>query len=138
LAVNYATLGLNLTPPPSYGTTQTSTGGPSPSGMPLYPIGTGKASGTGAVGTTTDRDDDNEVYTGTTDVTQIDQITSAPVDPNKSYPDGIKGWIEEKLDYAFAPTVEYNRVTGTYRATGPGGAITGVMGPLGGIMQGTG
>ena len=136
MAINYGTLGLNLTPPPTYGTTQTTTGGPSPSNMPLYPIGTGKASGTGAVGTTTDRGGDDEKYTGTTDVTQIDQITSAPVDPNKSYPEGIKGWIQEKVDYALAPTVEYNRVTGTYRASGPGGAVTGMMGPLGGMLQG--
>jgi len=138
MAINYGTLGLNLTPPPTYGTTQTSTGGPSPTNMPLYPIGTGKASGTGDVGTTTDRGGDDEKYTGTTDVTQIDAITSAPVNQSaKSYSDGIKGWIEEKLDYALAPTVEYNRVTGTYRATGPGGAITGAMGQLGGLMQGT-
>ena len=137
MAINYGTLGLTLTPPPTYGTAQTSTGGPSPSNMPLYPIGTGKASGTGAVGTTTDRGGDDEKYTGTTDVTQIDPITSAPVNQSaKSYPEGIKGWIQEKLDYALAPTVEYNRVTGTYRASGPGGAVTGMMGPLGGIMQG--
>jgi len=139
MAINYGTLGLTLTPPPTYGTTQTTTGGgPSPSGMPLYPIGTGKASGTGAVGTTTDRGDSpDEKYTGTTDVTQINPITSAPVNQSaKSYPEGIKGWIEEKIDYALAPTVEYNRVSGTYRARGPGGAITGMMGPLGGLMQG--
>ena len=137
MAINYGTLGLTLTPPPTYGTAQTTTGGPSPSGMPLYPIGTGKASGTGAVGTTTDRGGDDEKYTGTTDVTQIDKLTSAPVNQSaKTYPEGIKGWIEEKIDYALAPTVEYNKVTGSYRATGPGGAVTGMMGPLGGIMQG--
>jgi len=135
MAINYGTLGLNLTPPPTYGTTQTTTGGvPSPSGMPLYPIGTGRASATGTE--TTDRSDTHE-YTGPTTATQIDKLTTVPVNQfAKSYPEGIKGWIEEKLDYALAPTVEYNRVTGTYRATGPGGGVTAVAGPLGGIMQG--
>jgi len=138
MAVNYGTLGLTLTPTPMYGTVQTTTSGPSPSGMPLYPIGTGRASGTSSVGTTIERgSDDNDGYTGTTDVTQIDPITSAPVNQfAKSYPSGIKGWIQESIDYALAPTVEYNRVTGTYRASDPGGAVSGMMGPLGGIMQG--
>lgn len=138
MATDYSTLGLTVAPNQTYSTVSTDTYGPSPSAMPLYPIGTGKASATGPVGTTTDKGgNDNEVYTGTTDVTQIDPITSAPVNQSaKSYPEGIKGWIQEKVDYALAPTVEYNRVTGTYRATGPGGAVTGMMGPLGGIMQG--
>ena len=137
MATNYSTLGLAVAPNQTYSTVSTDTYGPSPSAMPLYPIGTGKAAGTSAVGTTVDRGGDDKVYTGTTDVTQIDKITSAPVNQSaKSYPEGIKGWIEEKIDYALAPTVEYNKVTGTYRATGPGGGITGVMGPLGGMMQG--
>jgi len=137
MATNYSTLGLTVAPTQTYSTVSTDTYGPSPSAMPLYPIGTGKAAGTSTVGTTVDRGGDDKVYTGTTDVTQIDKLTSAPVNQSaKSYPEGIKGWIEEKIDYALAPTVEYNRVTGTYRATGPGGGVTGVMGPLGGIMQG--
>jgi hypothetical protein len=136
MATNYSTLGMQLMPTPAYGTQQTATSGPQPSSMPLFPIGTGRAAGTSSVGTTVDRDGDEEKYTGTTDVTQIDPITSAPVDPNKSYPDGIKGWIQDKVDYALAPTVEYNRVTGSYRASGPGGGITGMMGPLGGMVQG--
>ena len=137
MATDYSTLGLTVAPTQTYSTVSTDTYGPSPSAMPLYPIGTGRAAGTSAVGTTIDRGGKEHVYSGPTTATQIDKLTSAPVNQSaKSYPKGIKGWIEEKIDYALAPTVEYNKVTGTYRATGPGGAITGMMGPLGGIMQG--
>jgi len=130
LAINYGTLGLTLTPPPAYGTTQTGTGGPTPSGMPQFPIGTGRASGTGAVGsTTTTQYGDDNTYTGTLDVKQIDKLTSAPVDKTaKSYPEGIKGWIQEKIDSALAPNMEYNSVTGTYRATDAGAA--GIVAPV--------
>jgi hypothetical protein len=113
---------MQLTAPTMYGTQATSTTGPTPSGYPDYPIGTGRASGTGAVGTTISRGDDNK-YTGSTTVTQIDKITSMPANPNQQYPDTIAGWIESVLDYALDPDVEFNPVTGTYRARGPGGAI---------------
>jgi hypothetical protein len=130
MAINYGTLGLTLTPPPTYGTAQTSTGGPSPSNMPQFPIGTGRASGTGSVGsTTTTQYGDDNTYTGTLDVKQIDKLTSAPVDKTaKSYPEGIKGWLEEKIDSALAPNMEYNSVTGTYRATDAGAA--GIVAPM--------
>ena len=135
MAVNYGTLGLTLTPPPTYGTAQTSTGGPTPSGMPMFPIGTGRARGTGAVGsTTTTQYGDDNTYTGKLDVKQIDKLTSAPVDKTaKSYPEGIKGWLEEKIDSALAPNMEYNSVTGTYRATDAGMA-GGVAGPFAAVL----
>jgi len=130
MATNYSTLGLQLMPTPTYGTQQTATSGPQPSNMPAFPIGTGRASGTGAVGsTTTTQYGDDNTYTGTLDVKQIDKLTSAPVDKTaKSYPGGIKGWLEETIDSVLAPNVEYNSVTGTYRATDAGAA--GIVAPM--------
>ncbi len=128
MATNYQTLGMELRPRPMYGTNLTTTtgGAPSPSGTTPFPIGTGRASATGTE--TTDRGGDpDQEYTGDLSVTQIDKLTSAPVNQSaKSYPDGIKGWIQEKIDYALQPEVSYNQVTGTYRAVGPGGGIGGI------------
>lgn len=135
-SVNYPTLGMQLTAPTIYGTQATSTTGPTPSGYPDYPIGTGKASGTGAVGTTVSGGGDDNIYRGSTTVTQIDPITSMPANPKQQYPDTIAGWIESKIDYVLDPDVQYNPVTGTYRATSPGGGVGAfaAMAPFGGLV----
>jgi hypothetical protein len=137
MAINYGTLGLTLTPPPTYGTAQTSTGGPSPSGMPLFPIGTGKASGTGSVGTTTDRtsSNDNENYTGSLTADQISRISSMPSDPSiRPEATSLKEEISNYLADIMNPNVEFNAVTGTYRNT-DFGAASAAAGPFGAIVD---
>ncbi len=49
---------------------------------------------------------------------------------DKKYDDGIGGWLEKKIDQAFAPRVKFNKLTQTYRVTNPGGAINYMLGPL--------
>jgi len=137
MAINYGTLGLNLTPPPTYGTVQTSTGGPSPSGMPLYPIGTGKASGTGAVGTTTDHGsaNDNDNYTGSLEATEISRISSMPSDPSiRPEPTSLSDMIGDYISAALDPSVAFDATTGTYRATNAG-AATAAAGPIGAVFD---
>lgn len=137
MAINYGTLGLSLTPPPTYGTTQTSTGGPSPSDTPLYPVGTGRAAGTGSVGSTLDRasPNDNTDYEGSLEAAGISRISSMPSDPSaRPEPTSLNGKIEDYLSAVFDPSVEFDSVTGKYRATSMGGASA-AAGPVGAVFD---
>jgi hypothetical protein len=135
MAINYGTLGLNLTPPPTYGTVQTTTGGPSPSNMPLYPIGTGKAAATGAVGTTTDKGSDIDNYKGSLEATEISRISSMPSDPSiRPEATSLKEKISNYLADIMNPSVAFNAVTGTYRNTSFG-AASAAAGPFGAVVD---
>ena len=99
-------------------------------------VGTGRARGTGPVGSTVSGGDDNdrqltpEEYQRQVDYFADNEFAGV-YSPDKEYPDTLAGYLQKSLDYALAPHVEFNKLTQTYRATGPGGAIESMMGPLG-------
>ena len=110
---------------------------PKPSGIRQDQIvGTGRARGTGPVGSTVSGGDDNDrQLTPEEYQRQVDYFAdnkfAGSYSPDKEYPDTLSGYLQKSLDYALAPHVEFNKLTQTYRATGPGGAIESMMGPLG-------
>ena len=140
MATNYGTLGLTLTPTPTYGTVQTGTAGPSPSDTPLYPVGTGRAAGTGSVGSTLDRasPNDNTDYEGSLEAAGISRISSMPSDPSaRPEPTSLNDMIGDYLSAALDPSVDFDATTGTYRSSSFGGA-TGAAGPAGVVFDALG
>ena len=113
---------------------------PKPSGIrqdSIQQIGTGRARGTGSVGSSGDDGGDNEL-TPEEYQRQVDYFTNnefaGVYSPDKQYPKTLAGYLQKSLDYALAPHVEFNKLTQTYRATGPGGLIESAMGPLAAFM----
>jgi len=113
-------------------------------GFERFPIGTGKARGTGEVGTTrrreiTDYGDDKVSYEGPTTATAISSVTAAPANPfEKTYSQDLKGMIAQKVDESLGVNPTYNPITGTYRQQEIPGAV-GMIAPsfMQGIMEGS-
>ena len=112
-------------------------------GFERFPIGTGRARGTGDVGTTqsrqvTDYGDDKVTYEGSTTVTAISPLTGIPENPfEKTYSQDLKGVISQKLDETYGLNPTFNRVTGTFRQQEIPGAV-GALAPsfMQAIMEG--
>ena len=99
-------------------------------------VGTGRARGTGPVGSTVGDDGgDDQQITPEEYQRQVEYFANnkfaGSYSTDKEYPDTLAGQLQKSLDYALAPHVEFNKLTQTYRATGPGGAVESMMGPLG-------
>ena len=108
-------------------------------GFERFPIGTGKARGTGEVGTTkrreiTDYGDDKVSYEGPTTATAISPVTATPANPfEKTYSQDLKGMIAKTVDESLGVNPTFNPITGTYRQQGVPGAV-GIIAPT--FMQG--
>ena len=117
MAISYNTLGLQTYRQPTYDTNMSYIGAPMPKAYkpyPLYGIGTGRASGTGEVGTTVSIEDAGGDEPGA----GYDTLGISADIPSGSLLGKVTDYAAETLNDYFGFPEEINQLTGTMRVTG--------------------